>query len=123
MSRTYQNCIRRNNACGSNTGYYRGKRRWFRALLANALNNAIKTDAPDEVFVHPEKAHQFVDRWREPTDGHGLIRKFHASPKGMELDMTRFPYPFDKDWMDFCKRKWYSKLKNKHRHRIKKSII
>lgn len=114
MTRTYRNAIRRNNCVGSNTTYYRNKRRQYRAQLRHNLGKAMKEECPDEYYAHPESEHCFVDRWDEPTDGHGLIRKFHASPKGMELDMTKFPYPFEKEWMDFCKRKWYCHLKNKH---------
>lgn len=115
MSRTYRKCIRRHNCCGTNTEYYRNKRRQYRAILRDSLASALKEENPDEVFAHPEYTHQFVDRWDEPTDGHRLIRKFHASPKGMELDMTQFPYPFSEEWMNFCKRKWYCHLKNKHK--------
>lgn len=63
MSRTYRKIIRCGNCCGSNTNYYRTRRRIFRRKTKQQLRINL------EDFVHPEKLKKFKDSWDEPTDG------------------------------------------------------
>lgn len=114
MSRTYRKYIRRPFCGGSNTEYYHEKRRHLRTMLRRGLFNALASENPDETFAHPETLVPFVDRWREPTDGHSLITRETANARQIEIDLKN---GFTNEWMAFCKRKWYSKLKRKHKER------
>lgn len=67
MSRSYRKrYLRLNNCLGSNTWYYRKKRKQFRRKAKQQLHSKL------EDFVHPEKLKVFKDTWREPTDGSWL---------------------------------------------------
>lgn len=67
MSKTYYKIIRCGNCLGSNTNYYRTKRRIFRRKAKQQLRINL------EDFVHPEKLKKFKDSWDEPTDGSYLV--------------------------------------------------
>lgn len=88
MSKSYARYRREGNCVGSNTSYYRIRRRLYRAKwkanLVKAFQNSKTRPCEildytsidpewnttiDDVYVHPEKEHKFIDRWREPTDG------------------------------------------------------
>ena len=88
MSRTYHKILRLNNCCGSNTEYYKYKRRQFRHKSKQDLN----TQQDD--FVNPEQLSHFKDSWLEPTDGSFLVDK---------NDVERI----------FSNSRWYNKLINK----------
>lgn len=63
MSRTYRKILRLGICTGSNTEYYRAKRRTFRRRARQQLHIKL------EDFVHPEKLAKYKDSWNEPTDG------------------------------------------------------
>ena len=88
MSKSYARYRRVGNCVGSNTSYYRQRRRLYRARWKANMVRAFRrsevkisellSDTPinleyyttiDDVYVHPEKEHKFIDRWEEPTDG------------------------------------------------------
>ena len=92
MSKSYARYRRVGNCVGSNTSYYRQRRRLYRARWkANMIRAFQKPEvriteildfAPidpeydtiiDDVYVHPEKEHKFIDRWDEPTGGSWYI--------------------------------------------------
>lgn len=92
MSKSYARYRRVGNCVGSNTSYYRQRRRLYRARWkANMVRAFQKPEvriteilnfAPidpeydttiDDVYVHPEKEHKFINRWDEPTDGSWYI--------------------------------------------------
>lgn len=90
MSRTYHKVIRCGNCCGSNTQYYRNKRRVYRRKTKQQLHIKL------EEFVHPEKLKQFKNYWDEPTDGSFLVNwdyikedLYNNSPY-VKLDMRKF---------------------------------
>lgn len=67
MSRSYRKVICCGVCGGSNTDYYRLKRRVFRRKTRQQLH--VKLDD----FVHPEELSKFKDSWDEPTDGTRLV--------------------------------------------------
>lgn len=66
MSKTYKKFLRLNNACGSNTKFYRKRRKSLRRKSKQSLHKS------GDDFVNPEELSVFKDTWREPTDGHWL---------------------------------------------------
>lgn len=76
MSKTYRKNIRASIACGSNTEWYKLRRRWIRHKKKQALVNTIKHYPQEEIdnyFTEPLFCKK--DTWREPTDGYYLINK------------------------------------------------
>ena len=92
MSKSYARYRRVGNCGGSNTSYYRQRRRLYRArwkanmvrafqrsevkfpeILSDTSINLDYYTTIDDVYVHPEKEHKFIDRWDEPTDGSWYI--------------------------------------------------
>ena len=92
MSKSYARYRRVGNCVGSNTSYYRQRRRLYRArwkanmvrafqrsevkfpeILSDTSINLDYYTTIDDVYVHPEKEHKFIDRWDEPTDGSWYI--------------------------------------------------
>ena len=92
MSKSYARYRRVGNCVGSNTSYYRQRRRLYRArrkanmvrafqrsevkfpeILSDTSINLGYYTTIDDVYVHPEKEHKFIDRWDEPTDGSWYI--------------------------------------------------
>lgn len=85
MSRSYRKkYLRLGNCWGSNTEYYRTKRRQFRRKAKQQLHIKL------EDFVHPEKLKVFKDYWDEPTDGSWLadikyLKKHYANSRLYKL--------------------------------------
>lgn len=85
MSRSYRKkYLRLGNCWGSNTEYYRTKRRQFRRKAKQQLHIKL------EDFVHPEKLKVFKDYWDEPTDGSWLadakyLKKHYADSRWYKL--------------------------------------
>lgn len=68
MSKSYRKkYLRLSIGTGTNTSYYRAKRRTFRRKTRQQLHIKL------EDFVHPEKLKVFKDTWDEPTDGSWLV--------------------------------------------------
>ena len=67
MSKTYHKVIRCGVCVGSNTTYYRARRRTFRRNAKQYLRIKL------ENFIHPEKLRKFKNSWDEPTDGSYLV--------------------------------------------------
>ena len=76
MSRSYKKVVRQGVCQGSNTKYYKARRRWVRnknrQILRNSLTNYAIDDINDLiVFIKLPKRND----WDEPTDGTYLITK------------------------------------------------
>ena len=98
MSRTRKKYIKMGNCCGSNTEYYRKRRKTENAKNKQILVNAfIKYDV-EEIDEHIYNVSLPHDKWNEPTDGTSLVDYKSASRKYSE-----FP--------EFLKRKILPKLK------------
>lgn len=76
MSRSYRKNIRLTCGCGSNTKYYRMRKKLRRHRLNHEVRNLIANHMLDEVDnrivgnVMPKE-----DQWAEPTDGHWCVSK------------------------------------------------
>ncbi len=76
MSRTYKKNVKAFIATGSNTEFYKNRRRNIRRKNKNNLRNLVTNKPIDEINdlilndVTPK-----TDKWREPTDGHFTINK------------------------------------------------
>lgn len=112
MSRTYRKVLRLHNCVGSNTSYYREKRRGYRTKLRNNLSKAMKFEDPDDYFAHPETEQPFVDRWLEPTDGHWLYIPEETTDRAIEYELNKAPYPWDEEWYNFVHNRWLVHLKS-----------
>lgn len=88
MSRSYRKVLRYGVCCGSNTSYYRKKRKKFRAKLKHILTKSMKEECPDDMFVHPETVNQFKDTWAEPTDGYFIYTKEDATDRAIEINIS-----------------------------------
>ena len=87
MSKSYAKYIRIGNCSGSNTEYYRARRRLFRKKYAENISKAFQkaetwdeniadyATTIDDVYVHPEKQKKFINTWDEPTDGSWKMTK------------------------------------------------
>ena len=76
MSRSYKKVVKQGVCQGSNTKYYKARRRWVRnknrQILRNSLTNYTIDDVNDLiVFIKLPKRND----WDEPTDGTYLITK------------------------------------------------
>ena len=76
MSKTKRKAIRVGICNGSNTSFYRNRRKRQRHINAQKLRAAtnsliIDEDIDDVIYLHIPKR----DDWREPTDGSYLIEK------------------------------------------------
>lgn len=84
MARSYKKTIRLGFGVGSNTWYYRNKRKTYRAMYKSNIARAMKSKNPDDNYVHPEFTGQFKDAWSEPTDGSWLITPEKVTDKKIE---------------------------------------
>ena len=67
MSRSYKKVLKLGNCTGSNTEYYKNRRRKLRRVSRQQLH------INEDDFVHPEKLMKYKDSWNEPTDGTFLV--------------------------------------------------
>lgn len=86
MSRSYKKRLRMHSCTGSNTEWYRARRRMKRRRDRNHMrymlaNNDIDTVSENLIFEHMPKS----DTWNEPTDGSwsisyaDVIRRYNDS--------------------------------------------
>lgn len=86
MSRSYKKKLRIGICEGSNTSYYRHKRRNYRSKLKHSIFKAMQFEEPDDEYVHPEQEIFFKDSWDEPSDGSLLYRNEDLSDRVIELE-------------------------------------
>ena len=108
MSRTYKKVLKLGICCGSNTEWYKQRRRSQRAKNRHALRKirqmSIETFANECEFVEWPK----TDDWREPTDGSWL-----ADTEAIK----KWERYIDSD--DEYNARWGSKMYKKFAHQIK----
>ncbi len=102
MSRTRKKYIKIGNCCGSNTEYYRQRRKLENVKSKQILTNAFKKYDGEEIDEHIYNVRLPHDRWNEPTDGTHLVDYKSANKK-----YSGFP--------EFLKRKILPKLKKPKR--------
>jgi len=101
MSRTFKKNIRCFVCCGSNTEYYRARRRKVRRRCNHQLRTLMANRLPEDVDdLWTDPCLPKEDQWDEPTDGHWHenldtlkmnIRIY--GPKGLYYaDMKQFKY-------------------------------
>lgn len=106
MSRSFKKFYKHGFCCGSNTEYYRTKRKRLRRLARYLLR--LNSDE----FVHPELVSKFKDSWDEPTDGTCLYNYHQVDDRASEirnkeLKNTRF---YD------VRLSFYNKVRRKLKH-------
>ena len=99
MSRTRRKYIKMGICCGSNTEYYRQRRKRENAKNKQILINASKKYDGEEIDEHLYDVKLPHDSWDEPTDGTYLIDYKSAIKR------------FDKSFPDYLKRKLLPNLK------------
>lgn len=87
MSRTFRKYIRHGICTGSNTEWYRARRRWLRKRNRQELWNAIKHFDIEEAaerlsFTWIPKR----DGWCEPTDGVQLYTPDEVNDRSIEIE-------------------------------------
>lgn len=113
MSKTYRNAVKFPYAkvdSSANTWFYRKRRRKYRSHLRNNLHKSIESGEIDESFVNPEDEEVFKNHWQEPSDGTFSVRKNEITDGNLEFMKKANPY-----WYNYCKRKAFPQLKNKHK--------
>jgi len=113
MSRSYKKVVKQGICNGSNTKYYRARRKWIRnknnQILRNFITNYTVDDVNDLiVFVKLPKRNS----WDEPTDGTYLIYK---KDRDFYVNDPYFGNLHDGTSLNFWNRKLGKYLKNKHR--------
>lgn len=105
MSRTFKKYIKTGICCGSNTEWYRDRRRAFRRKAKQNLHK----DGED--FVNPEDTKPYVDHWGEPTDGFHLYRPQDVTDATIEAEANK-RYPAVRAIV----RTWRKKMQRKMKH-------
>lgn len=115
MARTYRKVIKLGVCSGSNTEYYRYKRRKTRRKNNQNLRNLIANFPIDEIddrFVSTKMIH---DDWDEPTDGTYIIFKTDKNDFINDDGITaRYSIKRYGSTVNHWNRKYGSKLKSKH---------
>lgn len=110
MARTYRKYVKCGNCTGSNTEYYKARRRKVRNMNNHMLRNLMANHSIDEVndlIVTVTLPH---DSWDEPTDGTILISK---KDKSFYTEDSYFGH-HDGTGLNYWNRKFGKQLKSKH---------
>lgn len=111
MSRTYVKAVKCGICTGSNTEYYKARRRKVRNMNNHMLRNLIANHNIDEVndlIITISLPH---NSWDEPTDGTFLVTK---KDRNFYINDPYFGNRNDGTSLNYWNRKFGNKLKPKH---------
>lgn len=86
MSRTFKKYIRHGICCGSNTEWYRERRKWLRKRNRQELEDALKhfeIEDLSETLIFTKMPKR--DSWNEPTDGTRVYVPEDVNDRSLEI--------------------------------------
>ena len=111
MSRSYRKYIRKFTCTGSNTEYYKARRREIKNAHRMQLRNLLANYNPEDIddkWIEP--CIPTEDQWMEPTDGHSPLNKSIFRKECKEFPSSSTTSYYDKEINRYLK----PKIRRKH---------
>lgn len=114
MARTYRKVVKCGICTGSNTEYYKARRRKARNMNNHMLRNLMANHSIDEVNDLILTISLPHDSWDEPTDGTFIVRRNDKNLYKYDLDGSKTKNRHYGTGENYWNHKFGKYLKNKH---------